>query len=364
MARYRENDYNEEPNEPKYRPRRMRDEEPMVQVPAKGRHSLDAADTDLMDCDKPKKKKSRFVLWILLIVAIIAFLVSGFMVLWELVLLPAQNDGTNDEIRAIAGVPADAEQTTSQTTVDFDALRAVNSDIIGWIRIANTVVDYPVLQSSEDDPQYYLYRDYKKQDTKYGSVFMEAKNTLNTGESTARSLTLHGHHMNDGRMFADILKYADLEFYKSTPVFTFDTYKEAGQWKVISVFKTNVLPSQGEVFQYIRTGFTDDNDFLDYVYQLRIRSIINTGVSVNEKDQLVVLSTCSDEYDNFRTVVVARKVRENEDTSVNTEQASYNSAPLYPDCWYQRGGSKPSYPATFKEARAQGQTSWYDGSLE
>lgn len=327
-----------------YQPRRMRMESP----PSPGAGG--------------RKKKGGAVLWVLLIIAILVFLVSGFMVLRELVLLPAQADSDNAEIRAVAqGETSSTTEGGVTQSVNFAALRSVNSDIIGWIQIPNTQIDYPVLQSSTEDPEYYLTHNYKKEESKYGSIFLDANASIHSADGNSKSLTLYGHHMNDGRMFADLLKYSDLDFYKSAPTFTFDTYEETGTWKVISVFKTNVEESQGSVFQYVRNGFSDRNDFLDFVYQIKIRSILDTGVTVNETDQLLVLSTCSYEFENFRTVVVARKVRENESTAVDTTQASYRSAPLYPDCWYENGGTKPEYPSTFAQAKAQGEVSWYDG---
>lgn len=222
------------------------------------------------------------------------------------------------------------------------------------------MIDYPVLQSSTDDPEYYLYRDYKGNDTKYGSIFVDADAVIGTDGSSSKCMTLYGHHMNDGQMFADILKYADLDFYKSSPTLQFDTYREEGTWKVISVFKTNVLESQGIPFEYVRTNFGSTTDFLNFVHQVKIRSIIDTGVTVNENDQLVVLSTCSYEMENFRTVVVARKVRDGESPKVKTNDATYSNNPLYPDGWYG-DNQKPVYPETFAKAQKQGLINWYDG---
>lgn len=386
MPRYREDNSPPEREESAYRPRRMREhlesempvekkqrpvreQEPTrpvrvqkQQPPAQTPPTVPPEASD-PGRKKPKKKRraSMVVLWICLIAAIIVFLVSGFFVFRELWLLPAQADSDNKALREAAGISSATESGTATDSVDFSALGLVNDDIVGWIRVPNTVIDYPVLQSDESDPNYYLNRDYKKNDSKYGSIFLDARNTLTDGAASAKSLTLYGHHMNDGRMFAALLQYGDLDFYKSAPVITFDTAEGAGQWKVLSVFKTNVQERQGQVFQYVRTGFLDENDFLNFVYQTKIRSILDTGVTVNEDDQLLVLSTCSYEYDDFRTVVVARKVRDGESPSVNTDGAAYNPAPLYPDCWYQDGGSKPDYPSTFSGAKDQGLTGWYDG---
>lgn len=315
------------------------------------------------------KSKSNKPLWILIVASSLAALAAAGVIVWEAAIVPMQADNTMDEIRTVAAGTEEATDSTSKpdkavkkktSTIDFSSLRAINKDIVGWIQVPGTVIDYPVLQSSTENPQHYLYRDYKGNDTKYGSIFMDAAATV--GKS--RCMTLYGHHMNDGRMFADILKYGDLAFYQSSPTFTFTTYKSKSseEWKVISVFKANVNPDQGEPFAYVRTDFGSDEDFLTFVHQVMIRSLIDTGVTVNEKDKLLVLSTCSYEYDNFRTVVVARKVRKGESVKVDTQKAVYRSSPLYPDCWYG-DSEKPQYPETFQIAQKQHMTEWYDGKL-
>ena len=297
-----------------------------------------------------KRRKSTIIIVILLAAALVVLAVSGFMVLWELVIQPSINNGINEDIRATAQLSTEKkneDKTDESPRFDFTALREVNSDIVGWIQIPNTVVDYPVLQSSEDDPEYYLYRNYKKEDTKYGSVFVNSAAKV-TGKDLSRIWVLYSHHMNDGQMFANILN--------------FDTYEKRGDWKVISVFRTNTLESQGEPFQYNYSDFSSDGNFLNFVHQLMIRSIIKTDVKVNEDDQIVLLSTCSYEMPDFRTVVVARRVRDGESTKVDVQNASYAANPLYPQGWYdQNGGTRPTYPETFEEAKEAGLTDWYDG---
>ena len=127
--------------------------------------------------------------------------------------------------------------------------------------------------------------------------------------------------MNDGSMFGNLMKYGstsgNLDFYKESPTIEFDTPEGNADYKIISVFKTNTLSSQGEFFNYMVGDFQNEKDFMNYVYNVRIRSLINCPVDVNEDDQLLTLSTCSYEFTEFRTVVVARKVRGGESSKVN-----------------------------------------------
>ena len=294
---------------------------------------------------------------IVFLVALVVFFVSGGLLLNDLIFLPAQNQGITDDIKQIyyqssPSTSSQAEEQELSFQERMEALKTVNPDIKGWIQIPNTVIDYPVLQSPVSDPEYYLTHDYRKEYTKYGSIFADSNCTL---DGTCQNIILYGHHMNDGQMFADILNYTDLDFYKTSPVFTFHTDSYEGQWKVVSVFRTNTLSSQGEPFAYNQIGFSSESAFLNFAYQLKIRSILDIPVDILPTDELVTLSTCSYELDEFRTVVVARRVREGEDATVDVSQASWNNRVVYPDGWYERyGGSKPSWPATYEDAVAQG----------
>lgn len=324
--------------------------------------------------------KGQVILKIATLLMLVVFLGSAGYLINELVILPAQTDMVMDEIQEIyydlssseesskeEGTHSETESTQSkeeepeltdeQVREQIKKLQEINPDIIGWIRIPNTVIDYPVLQSSENDPEYYLYRNYKKESTQYGSIFLQSGTAI---DGSDQDLVLYGHSMNDGRMFASLLRFGELDVYKQSPVITFNTAEGGGKWKIISVFKTNTDESQGKPFPYTYSHFNSDSSYLNFIYQARQRSIINTGVDFNENDTVITLSTCSYEFDGFRTVVVARKVREGEDPSVDTSKAVYNPDVVYPQCWYDRyGGSMPQWPETFEEALEQGKIDWY-----
>lgn len=318
----------------------------------------------------PKKGDSKglVVNKILTMVALLVFLVCGGILLYEFVLQPMQTDQSYEKLQGVyyheasgrepeEPAPSEPEKDEDGLLLKFKQVRGINSDVIGWINIPNTIIDLPVLQSTKEDPEYYLNRDYEHNVTKSGSIFMDYRDTL--AEPASKNLILYGHSLNSGRMFTDLLKYKQLDFYKNAPVFTFDTVYEESQWKIISVFLTNTLESHGEVFDYLRVNFSSDEDYLNFVYQTRIRSLYNTGVSFNADDQIVTLSTCSYEYDNWREVVVARKVRPGESAEVDVSQVNWNPRALYPDIWYaSHGGSKPAWPATFAEAKEQGLLTW------
>ena len=246
---------------------------------------------------------------------------------------------------------------------DFSGLIAENSDTVGWVNVPNTPIDYVVVQSPKDlvdtayqqDP-YYLQKDFYGNYLYAGSIFMDYRS-----EVGGKNMILHGHSMANGTMFAALLNFSDLGVYKNSPVISFNTIYEKSKWKIFAVIKVNTLESHGPLFRYLRGSFGSDYDFLNFVYELRMRSIINCPVDVNENDEILTLSTCAYDFDNFRLAVIARRVREGESTAVKVSDASYNPNPLYPDVWYNVfGGTKPTV-TSFQDAYNKKEIKWYNG---
>lgn len=270
---------------------------------------------------------------------------------------PSQSSADVSQVESSAAASTASSSTPApppEPKLSFEEIKKINSDIVGWINFPRMGIDYPVLQSAKDEPEYYLKRNYKKNYSDHGSIFLNSHSDI----ASSKNLILYGHSMNDGSMFAPLLKYTP-SVYKKAPILNFDIDGQAGQWKVISIFKTNTLSSQGPVFNFLQTDFKNDNDYMNFIYQLRIRSLVNAPVDFIPSDRIVMLSTCSYEFDEFRTVLVARQVREGESPSVDVSKSKQNSKVLYPDCWYKKNGStKPEWPATFQEALNQGLLDW------
>lgn len=310
---------------------------------------------------------------IVLIAASLTFLITAGYLFNYLVIQPMLADQNSHEINETGKIDEPIKETDPKTgevtktiSHDWDKLKKVNKDIAAWIKIDDTeYLDYPVLQSKTDNisTQKYLYTDYKGNYSGYGSLFIDYRSKQGVD---SKNVIIHGHHMNDGRMFAGLMGYGrtsgDLDFYKKHPIIHFDTPDGDADWKIISVYKTNTLESQGKYFDYLTGTFASDAEFMNYVYLIRERSLFDIPVDVNEKDQLLTLSTCSYEFSEFRTIVVARKVRKGETADIDLKKAKLNPDPLWPDVYYNTyGGQKPKV-TSFSKAYKAGQTDWYDGS--
>lgn len=305
------------------------------------------------------------------IAAFLVFLAALWLLFYNMIFLSIQNAQLNGEIQRIAhGASDDSGNNQAPDkgdSINWDELLKINDEIIGWIQIDKTKIDYPVLWHKGDDinGQFYLNHNYKRDYDSYGCIFLDYRCTKGID---SKNIVLHGHHMNDGSMFGNLMNYGgtagNLDFYKSAPTINFDTPKGEGTYKIISVFKTNTLSSQGEFFNYMVGNFQNEKDFMNYVYNVRVRSMINCPVDVNEDDELLTLSTCSYEFTNFRTVVVARRVRIGEDKKVDVSKASVNKNAVWPQVYYNsRGGTRPTV-TDFCTAYEAKQIKWYDGDYD
>ena len=217
-------------------------------------------------------------------------------------------------------------------------LYAGNQDLVGWIRVPNTVISYPVVQS--DDNNYYLRKNFYGEYSRFGTVFADYRNNVKNGiENFNTNTILYGHYLYTGTMFTELRTYKTLEGYKKSPVIYFDTLTDSYAWKVVSVFitNTNAKDDNGYVFNYTSL-LGSYSDFDNFVSEIKERSIINTGVDVQADDHLLTLSTCDFDFDDARLVVVARLVREGEDENVDTSKSTLNANPKYPQAWYDKRG--------------------------
>ena len=273
------------------------------------------------------------------------------------------NDG---RLETVSGSAITAEKEKLELARDqsgkllkFKSLLDVNKDVKGWITIPDSDIDYVVLQSSEDDPEYYLNHNMFYKEDKAGSLFLDIKSSV---EEQSKNLVIHGHNMTStDNMFHRLLEYKNLDYYMERPVFQFDSIYEPGQWKIFSIFITNGTNKKEELFDYTRSDFRNESDFLNFIYQLRIRSLYNMDtIDINENDTIITLSTCSYEVKDYRTVIVARKVREGESLEVDVKNVIVNPEPLYPYTFYYRyGGKAPKLTETFEEALENGEIKWY-----
>lgn len=182
-----------------------------------------------------------------------------------------------------------------------------NPDLIGWLHIEGTLIDYPVLQA-KDDNNYYLRRGFDRLYSPGGSLFLDARCDIGThGNRPTANWLVYGHNMADGSMFGSLSLYADENFWREHPVFTFDTLYSSASWTVAAVLRTRL--GEQELPYYAFFDASDRAQWQAWMDAILPLALYDTGVTPRYGDQLLTLSTCGDTSPGTDTRLAVLAVR-------------------------------------------------------
>lgn len=186
-------------------------------------------------------------------------------------------------------------------------LKQENQDVIGWIQIDNTIINYPLLQSTNKDKDYYLTHNYKNEKTKYGSIYLNKLSDISNVNSNS---IIYGHNMKDEQMFNTLLKYENQDFYNEHKTIKIATEKEESEYLIVCAFKSRIFyQNEQDVFRYYNyTNFEDEKTYNEYIKNCKQIQLYDTGVTATYGEQLITLITCEYSQENGRMVVVAKKI--------------------------------------------------------
>ena len=236
-----------------------------------------------------------------------------------------------DGIAGMLGKGEVSENYPRAYLTKFASLWEMNEDIIGWLTIDGTQVNYPVVQT--DDNDYYLHKDFSKADNKHGIPFADCRVDISIPST---NIPIYSHNMKDGQMFGELINYQDLNYYKQHPVINFDSLYEEGKYKIVGMFIASTLPEHAPNFEYHNfIQASSDEELMNFANDVLARSLIITGVDIQPGDQLITLSTCTYDFKEARFAIVARRVREGESETVDTSAAKINPNPVMPKAWYE-----------------------------
>lgn len=186
---------------------------------------------------------------------------------------------------------------------EFEALYKINPDIVGWISIPDTNVDYPVVQR-RDKTDYYLYRDFYGNQVARGCIYVREMCDV---FAPSDNVVIYGHRMQDGSMFADLANYTSKSYWEEHPYIQFDTLRGRHTYQIICVFRTSA--TVGEGFSYhLFVDAEYDSDLDEFWSSCRKTAYYDTGLAPRYGDKLITLSTCEYSLTNGRLVVVAKQV--------------------------------------------------------
>ncbi len=287
---------------------------------------LNEYNTDMQQAILKEMKKRERLRHIILCVSIFILVVcSGYVLFYQYMTLRTQRDveklaalredmqddfsfqhnfSADESPMYHANITNQGDLETPEILPLYEDLFNQNKSLIGWIKIADTIIDYPVMQTVNNE--YYLDHNFHQQYDKNGSIFMDAQCSV---YPRSDNLILYGHHMKSGKMFGHLWKYESQEYYKKHPHIEFDTIYETGVYEVMFVFRDKVYSKEDVNFKYYEfINAYSEQEFDSYMAEMAAMSYYDTGVVAEYGDRLLTLSTCDYEQNNGRFVVVARKI--------------------------------------------------------
>jgi sortase B len=285
---------------------------------------------------KRKKKKSAFSLAmgsvfpqkgdgileslrkIVFLISVIVFAVCAYLI-FDYFYENYQNRQLYDDIADIY-IGAETEELPEESDENqelnllpgAESLLEVNPDTVGYINIPGMVISYPVVQkTTEEEAEYYLHVNFMNQEARAGAIFLDWRAKFNAKEQSD-NLVIYGHDMKDGSMFGTLRNYKKddyVEFYKNHAIIELNSNYEEAKYKIFGCFIIDAGMSESEIFDYYNyIDFSGEQEFYEYVNEVKKRSLILNDVDVKYGDKLVTLSTCSQEFSDSRFFVVSRKL--------------------------------------------------------
>ena len=182
----------------------------------------------------------------------------------------------------------------------YEELQKQNGDLAGWVRIAQTAVDYPVMQTLQE-PEYYLRRNFEKEYSIPGTPFLDAACEM----ENSPLLIIYGHNMNDGSMFSSLQGYLSAQYRNDHPIIRCDSLTQAREYEVVAVLCFRATEEASRAYYTVPQ---DEHTFTEYVERLRQNALYGTGLSAVWGDQLLALSTCDKRDKDKRILVIAKKM--------------------------------------------------------
>ena len=212
-----------------------------------------------------------------------------------------------EESKILNTIEVEESQITEEKNermLQVERLQQKNSDIVGWVEIEGTNINYPVLQG--DDNSYYMTHNYNKEKNTYGSIFLDKEYDW---KKPSTNLLIYGHNLQNGSMFHDLLNYSKESYYEEHSIIRFTTATEDLEFEIISAFYSRVYyKSEKNVFRYYYfVNAENEEEYNEFVKDTKDASVYDTGKTAKYGDRLITLSTCSYHTEDGRFAVVARE---------------------------------------------------------
>lgn len=246
---------------------------------------------------------------ILQVLLFLLFCISAGLLLHHMVLVPERNQKKIEALKkefpeepsggsSLQEDPLPSGVEGGIGALNLLALQSRYPDIKAWLTIPGTGIDYPVLQSTKEDSEYYLEHNYLKEYDANGSLFFQYNCDLKESEN----LVIYGHNMNSGAMFGNLDHYMDAAYCKEHKQILLQMVEGTQEYEVLSVTKTDA-----SMLPFLQVDFPGHDGLFSYVDQAKRLALFDTETSYDYYEQVVTLVTCSYEWEDARTVIVAAK---------------------------------------------------------
>lgn len=249
-----------------------------------------------------KEKKYRInkskILRLIFLIAVVSIIVIVFNTKKE------QNETHNLLNNIEVSQTGNQEQQVTEKILQIQELKKQYKDVIGWLEVPGTNIDYPVMQGTDNN--YYVKHNYKQEYDYNGSIFLHKDYDWSIPSS---NLLIYGHNNKNDCMFAQLLKYKEESFYKEHPVIKFITTEEEAEYEIIAVFLSRIYyKTEDNVFRYYKfINAENETQYNEYVKNSKKESLYNINATAKYGEQLITLTTCEYSQQDGRFVVVGRK---------------------------------------------------------
>ncbi|MDO4996353.1 MAG: class B sortase [Bacilli bacterium] len=241
-----------------------------------------------------KKKINKYLL-VFYIVSIILLIYSGYLIV-DWFIDNNQNKKAKNHVIEITNITKITKDRYPYIQIDYSNLLIENPETIGWIQVPNTNINYPVVQSI--DNEYYLNHNFYKKYNLAGWPFLDYRNTPNNDYNTI----IYGHNRLDESMFGTLKKLLKEDYHNTNKYIFFNTLTTMNTYEIFSVYTINANDFKANI------NFNDDSEYEDYLNNIKSQSTINLKSTVSAKDRIITLYTCSDNT-NDRTIVHAKLIQ-------------------------------------------------------
>lgn len=243
------------------------------------------------------------VLYIILIIALIGIMLISAINIFKNLTEDKKQEKVYSELSKSISLENQQENNEEQQSEDYSNVFKLNTDMVAWLKIEGTNINYPVMQTPQK-PDYYINKNFYKQPSSWGTPYMEEECDINSSSN----LIIYGHHINNNKMFGELENYKNKKYYNDHKVIKLITQSGIREYEIVTVFKTTVY-EENEFKYYEFINYKTQQQLNTFINQCESKAFYNTGVNCTEGDKLITLSTCEYSSKNGRLVVVARALK-------------------------------------------------------